>query len=103
MKRFILLLLALSLLTAGVLSWFASSHPDGLERVAEDKGFIEKVKNPSYEILPDYTVPGVFNKFQSNGLAGIIGTVTTFFIVNILGKFLARRKKHRGSDVPLSY
>ncbi len=42
MKRFIIIILAVSIIIAGFVSWFASTHPDGLERIAEDKGFIEK-------------------------------------------------------------
>ncbi len=33
--------LAVSLLLAGVVSYYASSSPDGLEKVAEDIGFID--------------------------------------------------------------
>jgi hypothetical protein len=51
----------------------ASSHPDGLERVAEDKEFIEEAKDPSYEILPDYTIPGIENEEVSTILSGIVG------------------------------
>ena len=40
MRYFILGGIALSLALAIFLSPFASPHPDGLERVAEDKGFI---------------------------------------------------------------
>ena len=101
MKRFVIIMLALSLITAGVVSWFASSHPDGLERVAEDKEFIEKAKKPIYEIFPDYTVPVGSNEFLSNGLSGIIGTAATFVMVIILGRFLTRHKKQKGFDAPL--
>ncbi len=55
-------------------AWLASSHPDGLERVAEDKGFIETAKDPGFEILPDYTIPGIDGEI-STALAGIAGVV----------------------------
>lgn len=38
--------LAVALVLAGVLSFFASSEPDGLNRVAEDKGFADTAKQP---------------------------------------------------------
>jgi cobalt/nickel transport protein len=33
-----------SLFLAGVVSFYASSHPDGLEKVAEEIGFLETAK-----------------------------------------------------------
>jgi len=45
-NKFILAGIALSLLIAGVLSFYASSHPDGLEKVAETKGFLDTAKDP---------------------------------------------------------
>jgi cobalt/nickel transport protein len=52
---------------------FASSHPDGLEKVAADKGFLEEGKGPSYEIIPDYKLPGVENERVATILSGVIG------------------------------
>ena len=37
-RRFVSIAIFLSVLIAGVLSYFASSHPDGLEKVSADKG-----------------------------------------------------------------
>lgn len=54
---------------------FASSDPDGLERVAEDKEFIDTAENPSYEIIPDYTFPGVENERLATILSGIVGVL----------------------------
>jgi hypothetical protein len=54
---------------------FASSNPDGLERVAEDKEFIGEAKGPSYEIIPDYTFPGVENERLATILSGIVGVL----------------------------
>jgi cobalt/nickel transport system permease protein len=44
-----------------LLSPLASADPDGLERVAEDLGFLSKGASAPYEILPDYTVPFLGN------------------------------------------
>ncbi len=54
---------------------FASSHPDGLERVAEDNGFLDDGKGPSYKIIPDYTFPGVENEHAATILSGIVGVL----------------------------
>ena len=61
------------LLTA--LSPLASSHPDGLEWVAEQLQFIESARPPFYEIIPDYLVPGIPNEALATIAAGILGLV----------------------------
>ena len=70
-------LVVVGLLIAGVVAvssaWLASGDPDGLERVAEDKGFDDAARDPGYEILPDYTIPGIENEQLSTALAGIVG------------------------------
>ncbi|MCE5251392.1 PDGLE domain-containing protein [bacterium] len=93
MKRFVVVILAISLGIAGVVSWFASTRPDGLERVADDLGFITRVKDPVYSFLRDYTVPGI-KGFWSNGLAGIIGVLATFGFVVLVGRIILRGKRH---------
>lgn len=61
------------LLTA--LSPLASSHPDGLEWVAEQLQFIESARPPVYEIIPDYVLPGISNEALATIAAGIVGLV----------------------------
>jgi cobalt/nickel transport system permease protein len=53
----------------------ASPHPDGLERVAEDKGFIEAARDAPYEIIPDYVLPGIPDEALATIAAGIVGTL----------------------------
>lgn len=60
-------------LIVALFSPLASSHPDGLERVAEDKAFLEEAKDPSYEILPGYSIPGVEDENLSTILSGVLG------------------------------
>lgn len=91
MRKFVFIILAVSLAVAGGLSYFASSRPDGLERVAENHGFAEKAQAPAHPVLPGYTVPGV-KGFLSNSLAGIIGVLATFGLT-LLATHFARRKK----------
>lgn len=77
--------LGLALLVAALLAVFvspwASSSPDGLEKVAEDKGFMEKAeeKPPSWRHspVPDYAVKGVKNGRVATGLSGMIGVLIT--------------------------
>jgi hypothetical protein len=58
-----------------LISPFASSDPDGLEKVAEDKEFIHTAEDPGYEIIPDYTFPGVENERLATILSGIVGVL----------------------------
>ena len=61
-----------------ILSPLASSHPDGLEWVAEQKGFLETAKEALYNIMPDYTIPGINDPTLSTIAAGILGTIIVF-------------------------
>jgi len=69
----------LTLLLA-VLSPLASSHPDGLERVAEELGFLEKTRDAIFMIVPDYVLPGVKNPAIATIAAGILGAVIVFSV-----------------------
>lgn len=59
------------------LSPLASPWPDGLERVAEDFGFMEKAREPLFEIIPDYVFPGIGHEALATIAAGIVGTAIT--------------------------
>jgi len=63
-----------------LLSPLASSSPDGLERVAEDKGFMETAHEAFFKVIPDYVVPGVGNEAVATILAGLVGTLLLFAI-----------------------
>jgi hypothetical protein len=58
-----------------VLSPLASSEPDGLERVAEDKGFVDEGNDPAYQVIADYVFPGVENERLATVLAGVVGVL----------------------------
>jgi hypothetical protein len=83
------LILALFL---ALLSPLASSSPDGLERVAEDKGFMETAREAVFEIIPDYVLPGVGNEAGATILAGIIGTLMLFGIGYGLARLLKAKR-----------
>jgi cobalt/nickel transport protein len=92
-KREILIGLAAALLIVLVLSPFASSWPDGLERVAKDLGFFEK--GGGVEVLkapfPDYKFPGLDNEGFSTALSGSIGTIAMFGIGFGVARLLRRK------------
>ncbi|MEE9528550.1 MAG: PDGLE domain-containing protein [Dehalococcoidia bacterium] len=83
------LILALFL---ALLSPLASSSPDGLERVAEDKGFMETAREVVFEVIPDYVLPGVGNEAGATILAGIIGTLMLFGIGYGLAQLLKAKR-----------
>ncbi|MFM1951573.1 MAG: hypothetical protein RJA33_367 [Actinomycetota bacterium] len=94
-KKFYIGGLLVTLLAAGVLSFYASSHPDGLEKVAEDIGFIETSEDPATagSVLADYGVAGVENERASVGIAGVIGVAATGVAATGLFFYLGKRKK----------
>ena len=73
--------LVVAVLLGVFVSPFASSRPDGLERVAEDKGFIKKAEDTEpawkHSPMPDYTVKSVKNEKVSTALSGFIGVLLT--------------------------
>lgn len=77
---------------------FASSNPDGLERVAEDKGFHHEAKGPSFEIIPDYAVPGIENERVATILSGIIGVLIVAAIGLAVGYGLKRLARSRAAE-----
>jgi hypothetical protein len=77
MRLFTILALALAVGLAAAASPFASSSPDGLERVAEDKAFIDAGQSQSGPIT-DYAFPGIDDERVATGIAGFTGTLIVF-------------------------
>jgi cobalt/nickel transport system permease protein len=74
-----------------ILSPLASSHPDGLEWVAEQQNFLAAAKNPFFNVIPDYVLPGVQSEALATILAGVIGVI----IVLALSIGIAQNRKTR--------
>lgn len=74
---------------AVLLAPWASSLPDGLERVAESLGFDHRAGVSFPAPLPDYTVPGVTGALAVS-LAGALGTAVVFALALLLGRVLTR-------------
>jgi cobalt/nickel transport protein len=95
-RRDIIIGVVLTLLLAGIISMFASPWPDGLEKVAENHGFLEKgegepaIKSP----VPDYEWPGLKNEKLATSIAGIAGTLVVFGLGYGLA-ILLKRKEHK--------
>lgn len=78
---------------AGGVSYYASSHPDGLEKVAEDEGFLNTAKDSAVANSPlaDYGVAGLDNERLSVGLSGLIGVVITALVGVILFNLVKKK------------
>ncbi len=89
----------LALVLAGGISYYASGSPDGLERVAGDKGFLDSADDHALADSPvaDYAVRGVSDERLAGGLSGIIGVVVTFAVGGLLF-FLAVRRRPASRD-----
>ncbi|NEB81627.1 cobalt ABC transporter permease [Streptomyces sp. SID14478] len=88
--------LVTSLVLAGFVSFYASASPDGLEKVAHDKGIDKKTKEhaSSDSPLADYGVKDITDARISGGLAGVIGVGVT--VVAGSGIFWALRRRRTG-------
>lgn len=89
--------LGLAVIVAFFSPW-ASSDPDGLERVAEDEAFIEEAKDPSYEIIPDYTFPGIENEKVATILSGLVGIAIVAGVCFGLVFVMKAASKSTGND-----
>ncbi|WP_405992771.1 energy-coupling factor ABC transporter permease [Streptomyces sp. NBC_00986] len=90
--------LVASLLLAGFVSFYASSNPDGLEKVAADHGIDRQAKEHTSADSPlaDYGVRDVDDARLSGGLAGVIGVGVT--VVAGTGVFWAVRKRRSSTS-----
>ena len=92
---FTALALALAVGLATAVSPFASSAPDGLERVARDAGFAHEGVASDTGVAPGYAAPGVGDDRLATGLAGFAGTLAVFGVG--FGVALVLRRRHAGS------
>ena len=74
---------------------FASSWPDGLEKVAAQLGFEAHAKTLMKTLIPDYQVPGISSEGLATAAAGLAGTVVMFAMAWIIGRLLVRHDNKR--------
>jgi cobalt/nickel transport system permease protein len=92
--------LGVAVLLGALASPFASSFPDGLEKVAEKAGFLHRADGrPVWgsSPLPDYAVPGVKAEGLATGLAGAAGTAAVFAVGFLVLRLLRRRRARSGA------
>ena len=74
-KKLFLIGLLVSFVVAGFFSFYASSHPDGLEKATAEQGLdVTVIDSPNADIVfADYGVAGIENVRLSAFLGGAIG------------------------------
>ncbi|MDQ0287260.1 cobalt/nickel transport protein [Desulfofundulus luciae] len=90
--------LLVALAIAAFLSPFASPSPDGLERVAEDKGFLHLAEGKEliHALMPDYVFPGIASEGLATSLAGLVGTLLVFGAMYLVSLVFVRPKGNAG-------
>ena len=97
-RRFFAVAVLVSLLVAGVASYYASTHPDGLEYVATRTGFLDSAEESATADSPlaDYETSGVDDARLSGGIAGVVGVLV--MLVLSTGLFWALRRRGSPAD-----
>ncbi len=98
-RRLVVIGLVVSALVAGVLSFYASGHPDGLSSVAQSLGFADTARDSatSGSPLAGYSMAGVSDARLSGGLAGLVGLAVVGLLMTGL-VLLLRRRASRSED-----
>lgn len=94
--RWILVALGIIAVIVVAASFFASGDPDGLERVAEDHGFLDFAQGHPFSVIADYLFPGLGDGPLATIVAGLVGVAIVFGLVVLIGRVLARRRPAEG-------
>jgi len=107
MKKIVIIVGVFAILTGGILSWFASTYPDGLEWSIEKiygksevperqnpiSGIVSKIQKKT-AILPDYSLPSTSKEEEKpswpavdtvTSLSGLLGGIMVLVVVVIFG------------------
>jgi cobalt/nickel transport protein len=89
-------ILLVALVLAGVVSFYAASTPDGLNRVAQDQGFsdTETAHRSADGPFSGYSTADVDDARLSSGLAGVVGVVVVLVLTSGVTVALRRRRTH---------
>jgi len=92
-RTFLAIGLLAALLVAGVASYYASSHPDGLNFVAQKAGFVDQEKSSPTSDGPfaGYQTKGIDDDRVSGGVAGVAGSLMVLVVGGGLFWVLRRR------------
>lgn len=91
-RRFFVVFALVAVVLAGVVSLFASSAPDGLNRVAQDHGIAAQQQHAGDWPMAGYGVHGVATPWLSQGMAGVAGVGVVLALTSGLA-FAVRRRR----------
>ena len=95
MRVFCVVALAVAVGLATAVSPYASSAPDGLERVARDEAFLDASRTHSLQErapVRDYAFPGIENRRVATVVAGFAGSLGVFALGWVLAFAIRRRR-----------
>lgn len=93
-KKDIIFGIILAVLLVIFIAPYATKHPDGLERIAQDKGFLGKEEARLPAVISGYSFPGIKNERLSVVIAGILGIAIAFSAAYLLSILMRKSKKH---------
>ena len=88
---------AVLLAVVGVM--FASAHPDGLEKLAENLGIAGRAQALLASPVADYEAAFAGSLWVSRATAGLLGLTLIFGLSLVLGRWMARRGRRRGRQI----
>jgi len=93
-RKTLLVGIAVALVVGGVVSYFASAMPDGLEKTQEELGAAEPahsgVESPPV-VFEEYSLKGLGGGFWANAAAGVVGSLLILGVLLLIGYALKRR------------
>lgn len=101
-RKEIIIGLLIALFLGGIVSLFASSWPDGLESIAEHKGFLSLGEAKPFIKAPvaGYAWPGVKSEKPATAAAGAAGTLVVFGFGFGVAFLLKKSKKAALNQMP---
>lgn len=99
-RAFLVVGLLAALSIAGFGSYYATAHPDGLEYVAGETGFLDSADEAKTADSPlaDYRTKGVDDDRLGGGIAGVAGVVLVLLLMGGLTFVLRRRRTPQTVD-----
>jgi cobalt/nickel transport system permease protein len=82
-----------AVLLAGVGVWFASSAPDGLQRLAEELGIASRAKATMPAPMPGYALHFISNRRLGQTATGLAGVILVFGSVLWIGRRQSRKQR----------
>jgi cobalt/nickel transport system permease protein len=87
-------------LALAILSPLASRNPDGLNWVADQAGFLQNAKDPTYRIIPGYLFPGIANATIATIASAIFGALLVLGVALLVAYTRRHRNETGSSEIP---